>query len=74
MSGYGKGFPRRRCPVPVYRGSEDEAQAARMAARAKALAPALGYCGSCGAYVNEALGKLHSWDCPDVEAERKASR
>lgn len=74
MSGYGKRAPRKRSPIPVYRGPNDEAQADRMAARAKALAPVLGYCPSCGEHVDEASGKKHDPWCPDVTEERRAAR
>ncbi len=66
--------PRKRSPIPVYRGSADEAQAERMAQRARELAPVLGYCGSCGVIVDEAAGKLHTWDCPDVPPARRQVR
>lgn len=64
---------RRRDAVPVYRGTEDEAHADRMTARAKALAPTLGYCGCCGVSVDEANGKLHDKWCA-VDAERREAR
>lgn len=72
-----RGIPRawrRRGHVPVYAGPEDEAHAAAIAKRAAELAPVLGYCTSCGERVDEAAGKLHSWECPDVPEDRRAPR
>lgn len=57
--------------MPVYREREDEAHADAMAARAKTLAPRLGFCGSCGVSVDEDGGKLHDPQCPDVPEERR---
>lgn len=60
--------------IPVYKGTrDDEREADLFEARARALAPVLGFCGYCGVDVDEVNGKLHGHDC-SVQAERRRAR
>ncbi len=74
MSGFGKAVPK------AWRRGVSRAQAATRdtvvdfeleAKRFRALAPVLGWCGSCGVTVDEAAGALHANDCPYLPAERR---
>jgi len=71
-----RGIPRawrRRDNIPVYAGPQDEAHANAMEARARALAPVLGWCPNCGEHVDEAAGKLHDpWCIVEPERRRRA--
>lgn len=60
---------------PASRGStrDVEVDFEAEARRFQALAPKLGFCGSCGESVDEERGKLHAVDCPYLPAERRRS-
>lgn len=67
---------RRRDRVKGHVGStrEIERDFELEADRFRKLAPILGYCGTCGAVVDEAAGKLHEWDCAYLPAERRKAK
>ena len=75
--GWGKRAPRRRDPIRAARSTRsDEQFADEMFKAAAKMAPTLGFCGFCGAGVDEenpdpAKRWLHAPDCSAVPAERK---
>ncbi len=76
MSGFGKAIPRawRRGGLRTVTATRDvEIDMDLEAARFRRLAPVLGFCGACGAVVDEARGKLHGWDCPHLPPERRCA-
>lgn len=56
------------------REREDEADARRIAARAKVVAQICGWCTSCGEHVDIAAKKLHDPWCPDAPEEHRRPR
>lgn len=61
---------RRDRALPRYSGRDAELDAEAETRRAAALCPTQGYCGFCGASVDEPAGRLHAPDCA-VSAERR---
>jgi hypothetical protein len=67
--GFGRPRPRKPSPVPVYSSRSDEQDADAFEARAKRLAPAIGYCQWCGAFVDPTMGRLHGSDCASIRSD-----